>query len=143
MTFCSCSVFSRRVHLSVCQAEEWVSERMQKMAEDGKADLSNLHAKMKLLQKHQVFEAEILAHSEIISSVLQAGKELVSLHHPRSKEVKRSAAALELHWEELKKAMATRGKALEDNRDFLEFLQKVEEVEAWIRQKVGGGGVDG
>ncbi|XP_030248101.1 spectrin beta chain, non-erythrocytic 5 [Sparus aurata] len=124
-------VFNR----DVGAAEEWVSERMQKMAEDGKADLSNLHAKMKLLQKHQVFEAEILAHSEIISSVLQAGKELVSLHHPRSKEVKRSAAALELHWEELKKAMATRGKALEDNRDFLEFLQKVEEVEAWIRQK--------
>lgn len=53
------------------QAEEWVSERMQKMAEDGKADLSNLQTKMKLLQKHQVFEAEILAHSEIISSVLQ------------------------------------------------------------------------
>ncbi|XP_035529504.1 spectrin beta chain, non-erythrocytic 5 [Morone saxatilis] len=119
----------------VAEAEEWVSERMQKMAEDGKADLSNLQAKMKLLQKHQVFEAEILAHREIISSVLQAGKELVSIRHPRSKEVKRSAANLELHWEELKKAMVTRGKALEDNRDFLEFLQKVEEVEAWIRHK--------
>lgn len=60
---------------SVCwcspnQAEEWVSERMQKMAEDSKADLSSLQTKMKLLQKHQVFEAEILAHSEIIRSVL-------------------------------------------------------------------------
>ncbi|XP_038585015.1 spectrin beta chain, non-erythrocytic 5 isoform X1 [Micropterus salmoides] len=119
----------------VAEAKEWVSERIQKMAEDGKADLSNLQAKMKLLQKHQVFEAEILAHSEIISSVLLAGEKLVSLHHPRSKEVKRSAATLELHWEELKKAMANRGKALEDNRDFLEFLQKVEEVEAWIRHK--------
>uniref|UniRef100_A0A3B4ZEI6 Spectrin, beta, non-erythrocytic 5 n=1 Tax=Stegastes partitus TaxID=144197 RepID=A0A3B4ZEI6_9TELE len=119
----------------VAQAEEWVSERMQKMAEDGKADLSNLQTKMKLLQKHQVFEAEILAHSEIISSVLQAGTELVSLHRPRSKEVKKSAAMLELHWEELKKAVAIRGKALEDNRDFLEFLQKVEEVESWIRNK--------
>ncbi|KAM7403778.1 hypothetical protein PAMA_004285 [Pampus argenteus] len=119
----------------VAEAEEWVSERMQKMAEDGKADLSSLQTKMKLLQKHQVFEAEILAHSEIISSVLQAGKELVSLHHLRSKEVRRSAATLELHWDELKKTMACRGKALEDNRDFLEFLQKVEEVEAWIRHK--------
>ncbi|XP_028251320.1 spectrin beta chain, non-erythrocytic 5 [Parambassis ranga] len=119
----------------VAQAEEWVSERMQKMAEDSKADLSNLQTKMKLLQKHQVFEAEILAHSKIISSVLQAGDELVSLHYQRSKEVKRSSAALELHWEELKKAVAARGKVLEDNRDFLEFLQKVEEVEAWIRHK--------
>ncbi|XP_047467733.1 spectrin beta chain, non-erythrocytic 5 [Mugil cephalus] len=122
-------------HRDVSEAEEWVSERMQKMSEDGKADLSNLQAKMKLLQKHQVFEAEILAHGGIISSVLQAGDKLVSLHHPRSKEVKSSAATLELHWEELKRAVATRGKALEDNRDFLEFLQKVEEVEAWIRHK--------
>ncbi|XP_026156546.1 spectrin beta chain, non-erythrocytic 5 isoform X2 [Mastacembelus armatus] len=119
----------------VAQAEEWVSERMQKMVEDSKADLSNLQTKMKLLQKHQVFEAEILAHSEIIRSVLLAGEELVSLHHPRSKEVKKSSAVLQLHWEELKKAVAARGKALEDNRDFLEFLQKVQEVEAWIRHK--------
>lgn len=56
--------------VAVRQAEEWVSERMQKMAEDSKADLSNLQTKMKLLQKHQVFEAEILSHHEIISNVL-------------------------------------------------------------------------
>jgi spectrin beta len=53
----------------LAQAEEWVSERMQKMQEDSKVDLSNLQTKMKLLQKHQVFEAEILAHSRIIDSV--------------------------------------------------------------------------
>ncbi|XP_068608001.1 spectrin beta chain, non-erythrocytic 5 [Brachionichthys hirsutus] len=123
------------VNRDVEEAEEWVSERMQKMAEDGKTDLSNLRAKMKLLQKHQAFEAEILAHSEIISLVLLTGEKLVSSHHPRCKEVKRSTATLKLHWGELKTAMATRGKALEDNRDFLEFLQKVEEVETWIRHK--------
>lgn len=44
---------------------------MQKMAEDHRADLTNLQAKMKLLQRHQVFEAEILAHGKIIASVLQ------------------------------------------------------------------------
>lgn len=48
-----------------------MSERMQKMQEDTKMDLSNLQIKMKLLQKHQVFEAEILAHSKIIESVQQ------------------------------------------------------------------------
>lgn len=48
-----------------------MSDWMMKMAEDNRADLSNLQAKMKLLQKHQVFEAEILAHEDIISSVLQ------------------------------------------------------------------------
>ncbi|TSO67499.1 Spectrin beta chain, non-erythrocytic 5 [Bagarius yarrelli] len=53
------------------EAEDWVSERMQKMQEDSKMDLSNFQAKMKLLQKHQVFEAEILAHGKIINSVLE------------------------------------------------------------------------
>ncbi|XP_034163832.2 spectrin beta chain, non-erythrocytic 5 [Pangasianodon hypophthalmus] len=117
------------------EAEEWVSERMQKMQEDSKMDLSNLQAKMKLLQKHQVFEAEILAHGEIIDSVQQTGEELVSLRHPKSKEVKQSISALIAHWETLKEAIAARGKVLEGHRDFLEFVQKVEQVEVWIRQK--------
>lgn len=163
----------------VIQAEEWVSERMQKMQEDSKMDLSNLQAKMKLLQKHQVFEAEILAHGKIIDSVqqvrpfawcfkmacilwyviawecandrslaftlfsytwfypfIQTGEELVSLRHPKSKEVKQSVSALISHWEALKEAISARGKVLEGHRDFLEFLQKVEQVEVWIRQKV-------
>ncbi|KAG7328102.1 hypothetical protein KOW79_008046 [Hemibagrus wyckioides] len=117
------------------EAEEWVSERMQKMQEDSKMDLSNLQAKMKLLQKHQVFEAEILAHDKIIESVQQTGEELISLHHPKSREVKQSITSLISHWEALKDAISTRGKVLEGHRDFLEFLQKVEQVEVWIRQK--------
>lgn len=84
-----------------------------------------------------------LQDSSTLVFCLQAGEELISLRHPRSTEVKKSSTTLELCWEELKKAMATRGKALEDNRDFLEFLQKVEEVEAWIRHKVGGGRTGG
>ncbi|XP_057715583.1 spectrin beta chain, non-erythrocytic 5 isoform X1 [Corythoichthys intestinalis] len=119
----------------VAEAEEWVSERMVKLSEDAKADLSNLQTKMKLLQKHQVFEAEILAHDQIISDVRQAAEKLVVLRHPSSTEVRRIAKALERHWDQLKLAVATRGNILEDSRDFLEFLQKVEEVEAWIRQK--------
>ncbi|KAK3538029.1 hypothetical protein QTP70_027382 [Hemibagrus guttatus] len=117
------------------EAEEWVSERMQKMQEDSKMDLSNLQAKMKLLQKHQVFEAEILAHGKIIDSVQQTGEELISLRHPKSREVKQSITSLISHWDALKDAISTRGKVLEGHRDFLEFLQKVEQVEVWIRQK--------
>ncbi|XP_076156260.1 spectrin beta chain, non-erythrocytic 5 [Alosa pseudoharengus] len=136
-------IFSR----DAAEAEEWVSERMQKMQEDTKMDLSNLQTKMKLLQKHQVFEAEILAHSKIIESVQKAGDELISLYHPQSKEIRSTITALIKHWEALKLAVAARGKVLEDNRDFLEFLQKVEQVEMWIRQKevminVGDVGVD-
>lgn len=60
----------------------------------------------------------------------------MSLRHPKSKEVRQSVSALNSHWEALKHGVLARGKVLEDNRDFLEFLQKVEQVEVWIRQRV-------
>lgn len=64
------------------QAEGWVSERMQKMVEESIANLTDLRAKMKLLQKHQVFEAEILAHEEIIGAVLQVRRDLLLQEEP-------------------------------------------------------------
>lgn len=44
---------------------------MNKIQDDSEVDLSSLETKMKILQKHQVFEAEILAHGKIIKSVQQ------------------------------------------------------------------------
>lgn len=55
--------------LTLLQAEDWISERMQKLEDPSIQDPSNLQDKMKLLQKHQVFEAEILANEEIITAV--------------------------------------------------------------------------
>ncbi|NXG60038.1 SPTN5 protein, partial [Hemiprocne comata] len=117
------------------EAEDWISERMQKLEEPSIQDPSNLHDKMKLLQKHQVFEAEILANEEIITAVNKKGEALVSKGHPKSGEINRRVRMLQERWEKLKRAVAARGKMLEDSRDFLEFLQKVDQVEAWIREK--------
>ncbi|XP_009997918.1 PREDICTED: spectrin beta chain, non-erythrocytic 5 [Chaetura pelagica] len=117
------------------EAEDWISERMQKLEDPSIQDPSNLHDKMKLLQKHQVFEAEILANEEIITAVNKKGEALVSKSHPKSGEIHRRVRMLQEHWEKLKRAVAARGKMLEDSRDFLEFLQKVDQVEAWIREK--------
>ncbi|NXY15062.1 SPTN5 protein, partial [Atrichornis clamosus] len=117
------------------EAEDWISERMQKLEDPSIQDPSNLQDKMKLLQKHQVFEAEILANEEIITAVNKKGEALVSKDHPKSGEIRRQVRMLQEHWEKLKRAVAARGKMLEDSRDFLEFLQKVDQVEAWIREK--------
>ncbi|GCC19649.1 hypothetical protein chiPu_0021108, partial [Chiloscyllium punctatum] len=115
--------------------ESWISERMKKLKDNSSADVSDLQAKLKLLQKHQAFEAEILAHQAIITSVTETGELLLNGQHPNSSEIRRSMRLLLEHWEQLKTAVAARGKMLEDNRDFLEFLQKVDQVEAWIREK--------
>ncbi|KAM6392440.1 LOW QUALITY PROTEIN: spectrin beta chain, non-erythrocytic 5 [Pluvialis apricaria] len=117
------------------EAEDWISERMQKLEDPSIQDPSNLQDKMKLLQKHQVFEAEILANEEIITAVNKKGEALVSKGHPKSGEIRRRVRMLQELWEKLKRAVAARGKMLEESRDFLEFLQKVDQVEAWIREK--------
>ncbi|KFQ58276.1 Spectrin beta chain, non-erythrocytic 5, partial [Pelecanus crispus] len=117
------------------EAENWISERMQKLEDPSIQDPSSLQDKMKLLQKHQVFEAEILANEEIITAVNKKGEALVSKGHPKSGEIRRQVHMLQEHWEKLKRAVAARGKMLEESRDFLEFLQKVDQVEAWIREK--------
>ncbi|XP_052552192.1 spectrin beta chain, non-erythrocytic 5 [Tympanuchus pallidicinctus] len=120
---------------NLAEAEDWISERMQKLEDPSIQDPSNLQDKMKLLQKHQVFEAEILANEEIITAVNKKGEALVSVGHPKSGEIRRQVRMLQERWEKLKRAVAARGKMLEDSRDFLEFLQKVDQVEAWIREK--------
>ncbi|CAM5151113.1 unnamed protein product [Natator depressus] len=120
---------------NLTEAEDWINERMQKLEDPSIRDHSNLQDKMKLLQKHQVFEAEILANEEIITAVNKKGEALVSQSHPKSGEICRRTRMLQEHWEKLKWAVAAHGKMLEDIRDYLEFLQKVDQVEAWIREK--------
>lgn len=136
-----------RFNQDLTEEESWISERMQKLKDDSSVDISDLQDKLKLLQKHQAFEAEILAHQAIITSVTGTGELLLSGHHPKSSDIRRGMRMLLEHWEQLKIAAAARGKMLEENRDFLEFLQKVEQVEAWIREKevminVGDAGKD-
>ncbi|OCT68556.1 spectrin beta chain, non-erythrocytic 5 [Xenopus laevis] len=121
---------------NLTEAQYWINERMQKLDDtthqQGPMDLQS---KLKLLQKHQVFEAEILAHEKNIQDVTEKGNSLLSQHHPKSTEIRQKSRTLHEEWEKLKRAVAARGKMLEDNRDFLEFLQKVDQVEAWIREK--------
>lgn len=67
---------------------------------------------------------------------LQKGEALLVQSHPRVGEVSQRLQGLRKHWEDLRQAVALRGQELEDRRDFLEFLQRVDLAEAWIHEKV-------
>ncbi|XP_058018130.1 spectrin beta chain, non-erythrocytic 5 [Ahaetulla prasina] len=121
---------------SLTEAEDWIDERMQKMKVPSFQNFNKSCDKMKLLQKHQVFEAEILAHKDIIATVKMRGEALLHHNIPQSEEIRQKMYLLQEHWEMLNQAVAAHGKMLEESRDFLEFLQKVEHTEAWIRDKV-------
>ncbi|XP_060544187.1 spectrin beta chain, non-erythrocytic 5 [Pantherophis guttatus] len=121
---------------SLTEAEGWINERMQKMKVPSFQNFNKSCDKMKLLQKHQVFEAEILAHKDIIATVKMRGEALLHHNIPQSEEIRQKMYLLQEQWEMLNQAVAAHGKMLEESRDFLEFLQKVEHTEAWIRDKV-------
>ncbi|KAK9409730.1 spectrin beta chain non-erythrocytic 5-like [Crotalus adamanteus] len=121
---------------SELEAESWIAERMQKIKAPSFQNFSKSCDKMKLLQKHQVFEAEILAHKDIIASVNMRGEALLHHNIPQSEEIRQKMYLLQEQWEKLDQAVAAHGKMLEESRDFLEFLQKVDHAEAWIRDKV-------
>ncbi|XP_060118338.1 spectrin beta chain, non-erythrocytic 5 [Heteronotia binoei] len=120
---------------NLAEAESWIEECIQKVEDSPFQSLSNLSDKMKLLQKHQAFEAEILAHMDLIATVNMRGEALASQNHPELEEIRHKTQLLQEQWWKLQQVVAARGKMLEESRDFLEFLQKVDHVEAWIRDK--------
>uniref|UniRef100_A0ABM5FN35 Spectrin beta chain, non-erythrocytic 5 n=1 Tax=Pogona vitticeps TaxID=103695 RepID=A0ABM5FN35_9SAUR len=122
-------------HQNLAEAETWIDDRMQKLDDSSFQNPSSLNDKMKLLQKHQVFEAEILAHKDLIAAVNTTGETLVRQNHPKVGEVCRKTHLLQERWAAVRGTVAARGKMLEDSRAFLEFLQKVDHAEAWIRDK--------
>ncbi|KAF5925525.1 hypothetical protein HPG69_001972 [Diceros bicornis minor] len=114
------------------QAEDWIQERVQQLKEP--ISPGDMKDKLKHLQKHRAFEAEVHAHKEVITSVTKEGEALLAQSHPQVEEVSQRLRALREHWEKLGQAVTLRGQDLEDKRNFLEFLQRVDLAEAWIQE---------
>ncbi|XP_078007768.1 LOW QUALITY PROTEIN: spectrin beta chain, non-erythrocytic 5 [Phascolarctos cinereus] len=119
----------------VAEAEDWIRERVQQLEEPSPWGSGELKDKLKCLQKHQAFEAEVQAHEEVITQVTKKGEALLAQGHPQARQILEKHQRLLDHWCKLRQAVVARGRGLEDKRDFLEFLQRVDQVEAWIREK--------
>ncbi|KAM5340248.1 LOW QUALITY PROTEIN: spectrin beta chain, non-erythrocytic 5 [Glossophaga mutica] len=113
------------------QAEDWIQEQVQRLGEP--LPPGGLKDKLRHLQKHQAFQAEVQAHEEVIISVVKEG-ELLTQSHPQAGEVSQRLRVLQEHWEKLRQALALRGQDLEDMQNFLEFLQRADLCEAWIQE---------
>nr|KAF6487643.1 spectrin beta, non-erythrocytic 5 [Rousettus aegyptiacus] len=113
------------------QAEDWIQERVQQLEEP--LPSGDLKDKLRHLQKHQAFKAEVQAHEDVIIAVTKEGEALLAQSHPWTGEVSQKLQALQKHWEKLRQAVALQGQDLEDMRNVLKFLQSVECAEAWIQ----------
>uniref|UniRef100_A0A671DN44 Spectrin beta, non-erythrocytic 5 n=1 Tax=Rhinolophus ferrumequinum TaxID=59479 RepID=A0A671DN44_RHIFE len=114
---------------AVTQVEDWIQERVQQLEEP----LAPGKDKLKHLQKHQAFKAEVQAHEDVITTVTKEGEALLAQSHPGAEEVSQRLRALQEHWKKLRQAVALQGQDLEDMQNFLEFLQRVDLAEAWIQ----------
>jgi spectrin beta len=57
------------------QAESWIGEKQKKLeAEMSKGEVNNMEDKMKKLQKHQAFQAELTAHDGRIQHITDKGR---------------------------------------------------------------------
>jgi spectrin beta len=61
--------------VTLLQAESWIDEKQKKLeAEVSKGEVSSMEDKMKKLQKHQAFQAELTAHDGRIQDIKDKGQ---------------------------------------------------------------------
>ncbi|GIY06493.1 hypothetical protein CDAR_514752 [Caerostris darwini] len=118
------------------EAEAWIGDKKKYIeAEQGMSQIASLEDKMKKLQKHQAFQAELSAHESNIQNIKQKGELLLSKNHECSANVRQQLERLLKQWNELIASSTNLGRGLEEAQDILEFNNQAEKIEAWIRDK--------
>ncbi len=120
----------------VAETETWIDEKQKKLdANINSFAVTNIEEKIKKLQKHQAFQAEISANEGRIREIKNVGETLINKRHESSKEVKDALQKLLEAWNNLLATVEAHGKGLEEAQDILEFNSQLDKVEAWIRDK--------
>ncbi|KAL1131759.1 hypothetical protein AAG570_011372 [Ranatra chinensis] len=120
----------------VAEAESWIDEKQKKLdIEANQGKISSLEDKIKKLQKHQAFQAEITANQGRIKTIQDNGDKLLAKKHKASREIRAALERLHASWNNLLRESNNRGRGLEEAQDILEFNNQVEKIEAWIRDK--------
>lgn len=117
------------------EAQSWIENRRKQLDNEIEASKGkgSLEEKMKQLQKHQTFEAELAASRCTIDALQGKGQELIQQGHRN--EVAAPLDKLLKSWHQLVQILKERGIGLEEAQDILEFNNQCNQVESWIRDK--------
>lgn len=120
----------------VADAQAWISEKQKRLqAEVKTGEVSNFEDKIRELQKHQAFQAEVGANESRIKEIIDKGNTLIVKRHRASSDIKQQLAQLDNAWKQLVYEVNVRSKGLEEAQDILEFNNQLDKMEAWIRDK--------
>ncbi|KAK9874725.1 hypothetical protein WA026_005540 [Henosepilachna vigintioctopunctata] len=120
----------------ITEIQIWITEKQKKLETQVKTgDVQSLEDKIKMLQKHQAFQAEVTANEIRILEIKQKGEKLLNLRHSASNDIKLKLKNLHDSWNALLREVQFRGKGLEEAQDILEFNNQLDKIETWIREK--------
>ena len=124
----------------VLETEGWIDEKQAAMEKERhfaatSPDQQNIEAKMKKLQKHQTFEAEINANASRITEIQSKAGHLIKKNHPSSIEIRSQRDTLLKKWDRLVGLSRETLQGFEEAKDIYEFNRDIGAIEAWIREK--------
>ncbi|CAH8834837.1 unnamed protein product [Trichobilharzia szidati] len=128
---------AKRLHdfyRNIDDEEAWIREKkILVSSEDYGRDLIGVR---NLRKKHERIENEVAAHDPFIKQVIAQGEELtVGVQLADPEEVRKRMQRLQSAWEELQGLSALRRQKLEESLAYQDFIDGVEEEEAWILEK--------
>lgn len=113
--------------------ESWIKEKKLLMSSDDYGrDLAGVQ---NLRKKHKRLEADLAAHNPAIKAVQDAGQKLMVESRVGVPEIEQRLQNLEQNWLELQDMGTVRNRKLAESQEYQEFLSKIDEEEAWIREK--------
>lgn len=118
------------------EALSWIQGKQKKLnAEVKTGEGVNLEEKIKKLQKHQAFQAEVFANLGKIQEVKHNGETLIRKNHKAAQDIADQLFDLDQAWKRLIDEIKHREKALAEAQDILEFNNQLDKIESWIRDK--------
>lgn len=113
--------------------ESWIKEKKLLVSSDDYGrDLAGVQ---NLMKKHKRLESDLAGHGPAIKAVQDAGQRLMVESSVGAPEIDQRLQNLEQNWLELQNMSNLRSQKLAESADYQKFLSKVDEEEAWIREK--------
>lgn len=113
--------------------ESWIKEKKLLVGSDDYGrDLAGVQ---NLRKKHKRLEADLAGHGPAIKAVQDAGQRLMVESSVGAPEIEQRLQNLEQNWLELQNMSSQRSQKLAESEEYQRFLSRVDEEEAWIREK--------
>lgn len=111
------------------EVERWVNQKLLVAIDENYRELNNLQSK---IQKHGVFDTELVANKNRVAAVISEGEALIESKHYASEEIHQQLEILETEWSKLQEASSEKKVRLSEAYEALLFIRSLDEFNSWM-----------